>query len=71
MKSVYLFERAGEDWGETSIVPISNTDNIFHRGCDNKDGRQRCKSEHCNAFRIECFAKRKNSMYVISKNRGK
>lgn len=27
MKSGYLFERAGEDWGETSTVPMGNIDN--------------------------------------------
>lgn len=39
MKSGYLFERAGKDWGETSTVPMGNIDNNYYRGCDAKDGR--------------------------------
>lgn len=73
MKSGYLFERAGEDWGEleTSTVPMGNIYNNYYRGCDAKDGRQRSSSKHCSAFRIECSAKRKNCVCVMSKKRCK
>lgn len=69
MKSGYLFERTGEDWGETSTVPMGNIDNNNYRGCDAKDGRQRYSSKHCSAFRIECSAKRKNCVCVMSKKK--